>query len=237
MPDDAPIPPAHSLSALINRMLDQAYVAGQMDAQAKDDERLRRLSRTVFASARQLGDEVCAIIQPDVQVRHDAEPVPVSPRQQVEKEKEPTTKTRPEDWLNQVCAALGLFDGARPVSPQQVLWDEVLPMIEALKTNHPEAGILVRENERLQRLWRDALAKMAEANRQADGALRRWRECEDDRQSLLRRLKATTKCEEPQEPTVLKSVQSLDGKLLAKFYDYAYFEEVQKALSRQEPTP
>ena len=89
----------------------------------------------------------------------------------------------PADWFNQVCAALGLFDGARPVSPQEVLWDEVLPTIEALKRNNPEAGVLVRENERAQRLWREALARMADANRRADGFLQRYREVESERVS------------------------------------------------------
>jgi hypothetical protein len=98
-------------------------------------------------------------------------------------------ETAPCDWLNQVCAALGLFDGARPVSPQRVLWGEVLPTIEALKTNNPEAGVLVQENERAQRLWREALAKMVDANRRADRFLIRYNECEADRQSLLRRLR------------------------------------------------
>jgi hypothetical protein len=94
----------------------------------------------------------------------------------------------PDNWFNQVCAALGLFDGARPVSPAKVLWEEVLPTIEALKLNNPEAGILVRENERAQRLWREALGRMVEANRRADGFLRRYHECEEDRASLKRSL-------------------------------------------------
>lgn len=85
------------------------------------------------------------------------------------------TPKRPDDWFNQVCAALGLFDGARPVSPQRVLWDEVLPTIEALKTNNPEAGAMVREQERVYELWRDALAKIVHANRRAD-ALQRERD-------------------------------------------------------------
>jgi hypothetical protein len=96
--------------------------------------------------------------------------------------------TRPEDWFNQVCAALGLFDGARPISPQRVLWEEVLPTIEALKTNNPQAGILVRENERVQFLWREALARQCEEFKRADGFLARWRTCEDQRLSLLREL-------------------------------------------------
>lgn len=94
--------------------------------------------------------------------------------------------TRPDDWFNQVCAALGLFDGARPVSPQRVLWDEVLPMIEALKANNPEAGVIVTELQRVHGLWRDALARMADANRRAAGFLERWHEVEADRDSLRR---------------------------------------------------
>lgn len=92
-------------------------------------------------------------------------------------------------WFNDICAALGLFDGARPVSPAHVLWTEVLPTIEALKTNNPEAGVLVREQERVYGLWRDALAKMAEANRRADGFLERWHEVEADRNLLRNALK------------------------------------------------
>lgn len=66
----------------------------------------------------------------------------------------------PCDWFNQVCAALGLFDGARPVPVERVLWEEVLPAIEALKANNPEAGMLVRENQRVYKLWKDALEKL-----------------------------------------------------------------------------
>jgi hypothetical protein len=95
----------------------------------------------------------------------------------------------PVDWFNQVCAALGLFDGARPVSVQSVLWSEVLPTIEALKANNPEAGILMEENLRLQRLWRSALGRMVDANRRADGFLTRWHECERDREMLRNALK------------------------------------------------
>lgn len=78
--------------------------------------------------------------------------------------------SRPDDWFNQVCAALGLFDGARPVSTSEVLREEVLPAIQALKENNPEAAILIEENVRLQRLWRDALA-MAVANKRKEGRM------------------------------------------------------------------
>lgn len=69
---------------------------------------------------------------------------------------------RPDDWFNQVCAALGLFDGARPESPQRILWDEVLPAIEALKRNNPEAAVLMEENIRAHRLWASALARVVQ---------------------------------------------------------------------------
>ena len=98
-------------------------------------------------------------------------------------------RQRPESWFNQVCAALGLFDGARPESPGRILRDEVLPTIEALKVNAPEAGVLVREQQRVYGLWRDALAKLVDANRRADRFLQRYNECEADRQSLLRDVK------------------------------------------------
>ena len=79
----------------------------------------------------------------------------------------PSALVQPEvGWFNQVCAALGLFDGARPVPVSRVMWDEVLPAIEALKTNNPEAGVIVRELERAQRLWREALAKQVEAHQE-----------------------------------------------------------------------
>lgn len=71
----------------------------------------------------------------------------------------------PDDLLNQVCKALGLFDGARPVSAQQVLWTEVLPMIEALKTNNPEAAVMIEELQRVHGLWRDALMRLVEIRR------------------------------------------------------------------------
>jgi hypothetical protein len=93
----------------------------------------------------------------------------------------------PDDMLNRVCEALGLFDGARPVSPLTVLWKEVLPAIEALKANNPEAAILVAENQRVNGLWRDALARLADANRRADAALNRWHELRRDYELLLRK--------------------------------------------------
>lgn len=96
--------------------------------------------------------------------------------------------SRPEGWFNRVCEALGLFDGARPVSVERVLWGEVLPAIEALKANNPEAGVLVREQQRVYGLWRDALAKIADAHRRADGFLNRYHECEAARLSLLAEL-------------------------------------------------
>jgi hypothetical protein len=96
----------------------------------------------------------------------------------------------PDDWFNQICHALGLFDGARPASRQVILWQEVLPAIEALKANNPEAAVVVEENQRVHRLWIDALGRMADANRRCEGAIRRWEECEQDRQSLLRTVKS-----------------------------------------------
>jgi len=98
--------------------------------------------------------------------------------------------TRPDDWFNQVCAALGLFDGARPVSPQSVLWSEVLPAIEALKANNPEAAIFIEENQRVHRLWADALTRMAQAHRRADGFLQRWNDLRQDHAMLLRSVSA-----------------------------------------------
>jgi chromosome segregation ATPase len=78
-------------------------------------------------------------------------------REQAERERDEARK--PDDWFNRTCEALGLFDGARPVPMAKVLWDEVLPTIEALKSNNPEAGALVREHERVYGLWRDALTR------------------------------------------------------------------------------
>lgn len=92
------------------------------------------------------------------------------------------------DLFNRICEALGLFDGARPLPPQHVLWTEILPAIAALKANNPEAAIVVEENQRTHRLWREALKKMVDANRRADGFLNRWREVEDDRQFLRTRV-------------------------------------------------
>ncbi len=69
-------------------------------------------------------------------------------------------RTPPDDWFNQICAALGLFDGARPVSTQSVTWKEVLPMIAALKANNPEAAVMVAELQRVRELWADALHRL-----------------------------------------------------------------------------
>ena len=91
--------------------------------------------------------------------------------------------------LNDICTELGLFDGARPVSPDVVIRDEIIPTIRALKRNNPEAAILVEENQRLQRLWRDALGKLVEERRRCDGFLERYHECERSRQSLLTELR------------------------------------------------
>lgn len=69
-------------------------------------------------------------------------------------------------WFNQLCRALGLFDGARPESPERVMWREVLPMLEALKEDRPAAAIMIQELQRTRDLWVDALTKFSEANRQ-----------------------------------------------------------------------
>jgi hypothetical protein len=70
----------------------------------------------------------------------------------------------PLDWFNQICAELGLFDGARPVSPSEVLWAEVLPAIRALKADNPAAAIFINELRHTQELWRDALKRFADTN-------------------------------------------------------------------------
>lgn len=81
---------------------------------------------------------------------------------------------KPDDWFNRICEALGLFDGARPVSVKRVMWDEVLPAIEALKTNNPEAAIFIDELKRKESLWRDALKRLCDI-RQGVG----WHDPED----------------------------------------------------------
>ena len=116
--------------------------------------------------------------------------------------------TRPESWFNQVCKALGLFDGARPVSPQRVLWDEVLPTIAALKANNPESGVLVEENQRVQMLWRDALSRMADANRRAGGFLRRAEKAEAE---LLELRKAANAGATLSDQGATESAQSISG--------------------------
>ena len=87
--------------------------------------------------------------------------------------------------LNDICIELGLFEGARPTPVEDLVRKEIIPTIRALKQNNPEAAILIEENQRVHRLWRDALGRLIEERRRADGFLRRYEECERDRQSLL----------------------------------------------------
>ncbi len=126
--------------------LDQLAMAGgllnvieQNRALKADVEALRGQVQTVIRDA----TVVCDLLHAVEQERDAAE-----------------ARTPPDDWFNQICAALGLFDGARPVSTQSVTWKEVLPMIAALKANNPEAAVMVAELQRVRELWADALRRL-----------------------------------------------------------------------------